>query len=181
MSTGTESAKADAPESGADAPAPALQARARRRPGENREQLIAAALYEFARNGYRVTSTLSVATRAGVPQPHLYASFRSKRELYEVCADLVRARVCEAPYGATRVGAAPVSTSLPVHGASAEFDGGVVGAFLLQAVAGAGDGETGQISRELLDAIEEHHGAHELAAAIQRGFTYLRSLPAPSA
>lgn len=123
-----------------------------------------------------MTSTHRVAERAGVPQPHLYASFRSKRELYAVCAERVRARACE-----VTIGAPFRDSTANSPGDSLQFDGGVVGAFLLQAVAGSGDGETGQLSRELLDAIEQHHGTAALESAIQRGFAYLRAMPTASA
>lgn len=66
--------------------------RPRRRPGENRERLIAAGISEFGTRGYHGASTAAIAAAAGVPQPHVYASFSTKRELFLACVG----RACEA-------------------------------------------------------------------------------------
>ncbi|WP_336650897.1 MULTISPECIES: TetR/AcrR family transcriptional regulator [unclassified Leucobacter] len=68
------------------------QRRARRRPGENRERLIEAGLTEFGLFGYHGASTSSIAARAQVPQPHVYANFETKQQLFLACFD----RVCDA-------------------------------------------------------------------------------------
>jgi AcrR family transcriptional regulator len=47
-----------------------------------REQVIEAAVKEFAANGYRGTSTGAIAKRAGISQPYIYALFPNKRELF---------------------------------------------------------------------------------------------------
>src|SRR3712207_3804064 len=49
---------------------------------ERREQLIAAAVKEFAATGYHATSTTAIAKRAGISQPYVYALFPNKRELF---------------------------------------------------------------------------------------------------
>jgi AcrR family transcriptional regulator len=49
---------------------------------ERREQVIAAAVKEFAANGFHATSTSSIAKRAGISQPYIYALFPNKRELF---------------------------------------------------------------------------------------------------
>ena len=65
--------------------------RARRRPGENRERLIEAGLGEFGLFGFHGASTAAIAARAEVPQPHVYANFSNKQELFlEVCAAAVQ-------------------------------------------------------------------------------------------
>ena len=56
--------------------------RARRKPGENRERLIEAGLIEFGLFGFHGASTARIAARAGVPQPHVYAHFATKQELF---------------------------------------------------------------------------------------------------
>ena len=61
------------------------QRRPRRRPGENRERLLEAGLIEFGLFGYHGASTSAIAARADVPQPHLYASFATKRDLFLSC------------------------------------------------------------------------------------------------
>jgi AcrR family transcriptional regulator len=49
---------------------------------ERREQVIAAAVKEFAANGFHATSTGAIAKRAGISQPYIYALFPNKRELF---------------------------------------------------------------------------------------------------
>jgi AcrR family transcriptional regulator len=49
---------------------------------ERRDQVIAAAVKEFAANGFHATSTSAIAKRAGISQPYIYALFPNKRELF---------------------------------------------------------------------------------------------------
>jgi AcrR family transcriptional regulator len=49
---------------------------------ERREQVIEAAVREFAEHGYHATSTTAIAKRAGISQPYIYALFPNKRELF---------------------------------------------------------------------------------------------------
>jgi AcrR family transcriptional regulator len=49
---------------------------------ERREQVLAAATHEFARRGYHAASTASIAERAGISQPYIYALFPNKKELF---------------------------------------------------------------------------------------------------
>jgi AcrR family transcriptional regulator len=49
---------------------------------ERREQLIEAAVKEFAATGFHATSTTAIAKRAGISQPYVYALFPNKRELF---------------------------------------------------------------------------------------------------
>ena len=62
-----------------------IERRSRRRPGENRARLMEAGLIEFGLFGYHGTSTARIAQRAEVPQPHVYANFRTKQELFVAC------------------------------------------------------------------------------------------------
>jgi len=63
--------------------------RPRRKPGENRALLITAGIHQFAEYGYRAASTALIAEQAGVPQPHVYANFSGKVELFHACAEVV--------------------------------------------------------------------------------------------
>jgi len=47
-----------------------------------REDLLAAAVEEFARAGFHGASTDAIARRAGISQPYLFRLFGSKKELY---------------------------------------------------------------------------------------------------
>ena len=62
----------------------ALPAPARRRvpAAERREELIAAAVHEFARGGLHGTPVERIARRVGVAQPYVFSLFPSKRELF---------------------------------------------------------------------------------------------------
>ena len=56
--------------------------RSRASSDERREQLIGAAVKEFAAHGFHATSTASIAKRAGISQPYIYALFPNKHELF---------------------------------------------------------------------------------------------------
>ncbi|NGO66942.1 TetR/AcrR family transcriptional regulator [Streptomyces boncukensis] len=70
---------------------------------ERRESVIRAAMTEFARGGYRGTSTEVIARRVGVSQPYLFRLFKSKEELFLVvarrCVAEARQRMTEAADG----------------------------------------------------------------------------------
>jgi len=52
-----------------------------------------AGVAEFARLGYRGASTARIAALAGVPQPHVYANFQAKSQLFLACAENVVAAI----------------------------------------------------------------------------------------
>src|SRR5919107_2515260 len=56
--------------------------RARSSSDERREQVIAAAVKEFAAHGFHAASTSAIAKRAGISQPYIYALFPNKHELF---------------------------------------------------------------------------------------------------
>jgi AcrR family transcriptional regulator len=49
---------------------------------ERREELLLAAVEEFARAGFHGASTDAIARKAGISQPYLFRLFGSKKELY---------------------------------------------------------------------------------------------------
>ncbi|MFP3988562.1 TetR/AcrR family transcriptional regulator [Streptomyces sp. E11-3] len=53
---------------------------------ERRESVIRAAITEFARGGYKGTSTEVIAKRVGVSQPYLFRLFKNKQELFLAAA-----------------------------------------------------------------------------------------------
>lgn len=62
---------------------PPTQAPRRRVPAaQRRQELIDAAVHEFARGGLHGTSVERIAKRVGVAQPYVFALFKSKRELF---------------------------------------------------------------------------------------------------
>lgn len=70
---------------------------------ERREQLLAAAVTEFAAHGFHATSTTTIAKRAGISQPYVYALFPNKHELFLAAnvevKDRIRAAFAEAARG----------------------------------------------------------------------------------
>src|ERR1700676_2731854 len=68
-------------------------ARTRQSAEERREQVIEAAIREFAEAGYNAASTAAIARRAGISQPYIYALFPSKQVLFLAAHDRVMGRV----------------------------------------------------------------------------------------
>ena len=70
---------------------------------ERRDQLIDAAVAEFAANGFHATSTTAIAKRAGISQPYVYALFPNKHELFLAAnlrvVDRIRTAFAEAARG----------------------------------------------------------------------------------
>jgi AcrR family transcriptional regulator len=50
--------------------------------GTRRDQVLDAAIAEFAEHGYHAASTTAIARRAGISQPYIYALFPSKKALF---------------------------------------------------------------------------------------------------
>jgi AcrR family transcriptional regulator len=74
---------------------------------ERREQVIDAAVKEFAANGFHATSTGAIAKRAGISQPYIYALFPNKHELFLAVNRHVIDRIRRAFLEAARGGADP--------------------------------------------------------------------------
>jgi AcrR family transcriptional regulator len=70
---------------------------------ERREQVIAAAVKEFAANGFHAASTGAIAKRAGISQPYIYALFPNKHALFLAVhrhvTDRIRTTFAEAARG----------------------------------------------------------------------------------
>jgi AcrR family transcriptional regulator len=70
---------------------------------ERRDQVVAAALAEFAEGGLAGTSTEAIAVRAGISQPYLFKMFGTKRDLFiaasKRCFDNVAQTFTEAAEG----------------------------------------------------------------------------------
>lgn len=60
---------------------------------ERREQVIEAAVKEFAATGFHATSTTAIAKRAGISQPYVYALFPSKHDLFLAANERVVERI----------------------------------------------------------------------------------------
>jgi AcrR family transcriptional regulator len=62
---------------------------------ERREELIAAAVHEFAQGGLHGTPVERIARRVGVAQPYVFSLFSSKRELFLAAVDRGFQRVAD--------------------------------------------------------------------------------------
>ena len=60
---------------------------------ERREAVLEAAVHEFAQAGYHAANTTSIARRAGISQPYIYALFPNKKTLFIACQDRVTQRI----------------------------------------------------------------------------------------
>lgn len=68
-------------------------ARLRQTSDERRDQVLEAAIREFAEAGYAAASTAAIAERAGISQPYIYALFPSKRDLFLAAHDRIQGRI----------------------------------------------------------------------------------------
>ncbi|QZY52005.1 TetR/AcrR family transcriptional regulator [Leucobacter tenebrionis] len=132
------------------------QRRARRRPGENRERLLEAGLIEFGLFGYHAASTSSIAARAGVPQPHVYANFETKQALFLACFDRLR-------------------VSLVAEDAESVSESAL--RFVYQAVGAASAPEMGDVLRPALRELREELGESSFDRLLADGARVLLSDP----
>ncbi|MEA2207926.1 MAG: hypothetical protein QOF54_403 [Solirubrobacteraceae bacterium] len=75
---------------------PTKPARRRVPAAERREELIAAAVHEFAHGGLHGTPVERIARRVGVAQPYVFSLFPSKRDLFLAALQRGFERVAEA-------------------------------------------------------------------------------------
>jgi len=75
---------------------PVKPARRRVPAAERREELIAAAVHEFAHGGLHGTPVERIARRVGVAQPYVFSLFPSKRDLFLAALERGFERVAEA-------------------------------------------------------------------------------------
>ena len=135
--------------------------RPRRKPGENRERLVKAGLIEFGLHGYHGASTSAIAARAGVPQPHLYASFDTKLALFLACAELAVEDAAGAP--------ALTSRDQPSVAAPAVLvDPDERALFILQLVSAAASPDAPPRLTQLLSHLAEASGPTGLAPWLER-------------
>lgn len=75
---------------------PLKEARRRVPAAERREELIAAAVHEFAHGGLHGTPVERIARRVGVAQPYVFSLFPSKRDLFLAALERGFERVADA-------------------------------------------------------------------------------------
>jgi AcrR family transcriptional regulator len=63
---------------------------------ERREQVLEAAIHEFAAYGLHAAKTAAIAKRAGISQPYIYALFEDKKTLFLACQERVRRQIRDA-------------------------------------------------------------------------------------
>jgi AcrR family transcriptional regulator len=72
-----------------------------------RDEVLDAAIAEFARHGFHAASTTGIARRAGISQPYIYALFPSKKALFLATHTRVVQRIREAYARAVEGAAGP--------------------------------------------------------------------------
>lgn len=85
---------------------------------QRREELISAAVHEFARTGLHGTAVDRIARRVGVAQPYVFSLFPSKRDLFLAAAERGFQRVADAFERAAadyREGRAPAECEDALH------------------------------------------------------------------
>src|SRR5437868_12716756 len=83
--------------------------------GERREEILEAALDEFADHGYHGGSTEGIARRAGISQPYVFRLFGTKQELFKaVVARCFRETLEMLDRKSTRLNSSHVSISYAV-------------------------------------------------------------------
>src|ERR1700746_1953110 len=60
-----------------------------------REEVLDAALFEFAEHGFEGASTEEIARRAGISQPYLFRLFGTKKELFKAAVSRCQREVLE--------------------------------------------------------------------------------------
>lgn len=73
--------------------------------GQRREDVLEAAVHEFAEHGYHAARTAAIAERAGISQPYVYALFENKKVLFLAVQTLVSDRIRQAFARSWRPGA----------------------------------------------------------------------------
>lgn len=126
--------------------------RPRRRPGENRERLLTAGISVFGAHGYHGAQTAAIAALAEVPQPHVYANFTTKQELFLACAE----RVCE------RLESAVLTPRHSDSDDAVNGDDAVHGAFLLQCVAASAEAKLQPALATLVQRLRSQLGEQRL-------------------
>jgi AcrR family transcriptional regulator len=138
-------------------PTPAAAALPRQTSEDRREQVITAAIREFAELGYQGASTAAIAKRAGISQPYIYALFPNKQELFLAAHDRVIGRIRSTFATAVR-GATGPDDALHRMGATYPDLIGDRSALLcqLQAFAAAGDPDIrAHVARQFKALIDE--------------------------
>jgi AcrR family transcriptional regulator len=74
---------------------------------QRREQVLEAAIHEFAEHGYHAAKTAAIAKRAGISQPYIYALFPDKKTLFLACQEQVREQIRDAFTAAWRPADSP--------------------------------------------------------------------------
>jgi AcrR family transcriptional regulator len=80
--------------------------RVRKSAEERREEIVEQARRHFAERGYVAASTDAIAADAGISQPYLFRLFKTKRDLFLACHEVVHGRILET-FRAAAEGVAP--------------------------------------------------------------------------
>jgi AcrR family transcriptional regulator len=151
---------------------------------ERRETVVDAAVKEFAAHGYHAASTSSIAKRAGISQPYIYALFPNKRELFLACHRQVVGRIRDTFTEAARGAASPEDAIVRLGGAYMELlENRDEILMQMQAHSAAGDpelrDEIRKVFTDLFDYVREITGAsHDQVIQLFAAGMYLNVIAA---
>jgi AcrR family transcriptional regulator len=74
---------------------PEAAPRTRKSAEQRRDEIVEIGIRQFGLAGYNGTSTEAIAREAGISQPYLFRLFKTKRELFLACFDVVHERIHE--------------------------------------------------------------------------------------
>ena len=140
---------------------------------ERREEVLAAAVAEFAAYGLHGASTEAIAERAGISQPYIFRLFGTKKDLFIAAAERVLGRIMD-----TFRDAVAAEPDRPLHAMGEAYERLLVHReeflMLLQAFAASADDDLRKIVRRdfgrIYDLVEGASGADE--TEIQRFMAY---------
>lgn len=136
----------------------------------------------FARSGYYGASTSAIAALADVPQPHVYANFSSKSELFLSCLEIAcqaalgsvkpNSRNTSNPASASETVSTPKSSAGPLSYSNAEFTDEHA-ALIAQAITAVHSPELVPQALLLLSDLRQHLGETALSAIYFRALAFL--------
>jgi AcrR family transcriptional regulator len=138
---------------------------------DRREQVLEAAMREFAELGYQGASTAAIARRAGISQPYIYALFPNKQVLFLAVHDRVIGRIRATFEKAAKDATSPQDALERMGNTYPELIGDRFALLCqLQSYAAAGDPEIGRhVGREfarLVDHVTRLSGASAREVAL---------------
>ena len=134
----------------------ATQATERKSAEVRREEILEAAMEEFAHGGLHGTSTEKIAQRAGISQPYLYRLYPNKEALFAAVVDHVSVVMTETLVEHSSVGAGATASDAARGAYAALVQDRAILRFLMHANCAAGEPLVGEARSTKRD--QRRHG-----------------------